>query len=159
MKKLNAAAAAALAALMAAMLAISAPCAAAEEGAATTQDGSKGNDPAVQKKPDVGYYTMQPDFVTNVATPNPSDRLHYVRMRVCLMLANENDKELVAGMEPAIQDTVMTVLGSKDFTQVASADGREKIRIECRDKIMSMLQDKLGSAVVQDVLFLSYMFQ
>jgi flagellar FliL protein len=132
------------------------PAHAAEEAPA---EGEAAEGEAAAPQPDIAYYTMQPDFVTNVATPNPSDRLHYVRVRVCLMLANENDKELVAGMEPAIQDTVMTVLGSKDFTQVASADGREKIRIECRDKIMSMLQDKLGSAVVQDVLFLSYMFQ
>lgn len=159
MKKLNAAAAAALAALIAAMLAISAPCAAAEEGAATTQDGSKGNDPAVQKKPDVGYFTVQPDFVTNLASPNPADRLHYVRIRVCLMLGNEKDREVVAGMEPAIKDAVMTVLGAKEFTQVASPDGREKIRIECRDKIMGLMQSKVGTAVVQDVLFLSYMFQ
>ncbi len=157
MRKMNAALKAALAAVLAAMLA-AAPCAMAEEEAPAAEN-PEGSDPSVQKKPDMGYFTVQPDFVTSLASPNPADRLHYVRIRVCLMLGNDKDREVVAGMEPAIKDAVMTVLGAKEFTQVASPDGREKIRIECRDKIMGLMQAKVGTAVVQDVLFLSYMFQ
>lgn len=123
------------------------------------QENAEESDAAVPQKPDVGYFTIQPDFVTNLASPNPSDRLHYIRIRVCLMLGNDKDREVVAGMEPAIKDAVMTVLGSKEFTQVASPDGREKIRSECRDKIMALMQAKVGSTMIQDVLFLSYMFQ
>ncbi|MGN0908542.1 MAG: flagellar basal body-associated FliL family protein, partial [Succinivibrio sp.] len=151
MRKMNAAASAALAAILAALLAASAPCAAAEEAPAAQgagTEGEDGSDPAAQKKPDVGYFTIQPDFVTSLASPNPADRLHYVRIRVCLMMGNDKDRQVVAGMEPAIKDAVMTVLGSKEFTQVASPEGREKIRVECRDKIMSLMQAKVGAAVV-----------
>lgn len=123
------------------------------------QENAEGSDAAIPQKPDVGYFTIQPDFVTNLASPNPSDRLHYIRIRVCLMLGNDKDREVVAGMEPAIKDAVMTVLGSNEFTLAASPDGREKIRSECRDKIMALMQAKVGSTMIQDVLFLSYMFQ
>jgi flagellar FliL protein len=147
----------AMAAILAVLLAAAAPCAfAADEAPAA--ESAEGGAQAPQKE-DVGYFTLTPDFVTNLASPNPADRLHYVRIRVCLMLESEKDQDLVAGMEPAIKDAVMTVLGAKEFTQVASPDGRENIRVECREKIMELMQSKVGSPVVQDVLFLSYMFQ
>lgn len=108
---------------------------------------------------DIGYYTLTPDFTTNAATSNPRERLHYVRVRICLMLTNKSDEEIVVGMDPVIKDMFLNILGGKTFSEIASTEGREKIRTECREKLVDMLQEKIGRTIVQDVLFLSYMFQ
>jgi len=109
--------------------------------------------------PEIGYFTMEPDFTTNVATLNPREKLHYVRAKVSLMLDDSNDKALLTEMEPLIKDAIISILGSKEFAVIASNDGREKMRSECRDKLIAMFQDKVGRAVIQDVLFVSYMYQ
>lgn len=120
------------------------------------------NDALVQSalfQSDIGYHTLSPDFTTNAATSNPRERLHYVRVRICLMLSTKSDEDIVIGIDPVIKDMFLNILGSKTFAEIASTDGREKIRAECREKLVDYLQEKIGRTIVQDVLFLTYMFQ
>ncbi len=133
-----------------------APSVFANEDAPSEGEGESAVAPAA---PEIGYYTLEPDFVTNLASSNPNERLHYVRIKISLMLFDENDKPVVVGLNPVIRDAILSVIASKDFTKIASSDGREKLRQECRERIASLMQDKVGSDIVRDVLFLSYMFQ
>ena len=111
------------------------------------------------KEPEIGYYTLEPDFVTNLASSNPRDKLHYVRIQMTLMLFDEKDATVVAGLNPMIRDAVLSIIAAKDYVSVASSEGRERLRQECRERISSLMQDKLGQDLVRDVLFLSYMYQ
>lgn len=135
------------------------PSVLAAEEAPSGSEGDGKSENAAPAAPEIGYYTLEPDFVTNLASSNPNERLHYVRIKISLMLFDENDKPVVVGLNPVIRDAVLSVIASKDFTKIASADGREKLRQECRERIASIMQDKVGSDIVRDVLFLSYMFQ
>ncbi|MGN0903144.1 MAG: flagellar basal body-associated FliL family protein [Succinivibrio sp.] len=121
--------------------------------------GSPKEEEPVNLEPEIGYYTITPDLTTNVATMNPHDRLHYVRIKMSLMLEDSRDSAIIADVEPVIKDAVVTILGSKEFGQVATNEAREKIRIECRDTIISILKEKFGKPLIMDVLFLSYMYQ
>lgn len=113
----------------------------------------------VPAEPEVSYYNITPDFTTNVATLNPREKPHYIRVKMSLMLGDSTDTPIVTEMEPVIKDAVVSVLGAKDFSTVSSNSGREKIRSECRDKIVAIMQEKIGRQVVDDVLFLNYMYQ
>ena len=113
----------------------------------------------VIKDPEIGYYTLEPDFVTNLATSNPKGKLHYVRIKISLMLFDEKDSTVIAGLNPMIRDAVLSLIAAKDYVSVASSEGRERLRQECREKITNIMQDKLGQDLVRDVLFLSYMYQ
>ena len=96
----------------------------------------------VPAEPEVSYYTINPDFTTNVATLNPREKPHYIRVKTSLMLSDSADTPIVTEMEPVIKDAVVSVLGAKDFSTVSSNSGREKIRAECREKIVAIMQDK-----------------
>jgi flagellar FliL protein len=109
--------------------------------------------------PEIGYYQISPDITTNVATLNPRDKIHYVRIKISLMLEDSRDSSIIADVEPLIKDAIVTILGSKEFGQVATNEAREKIRIECREKVTSILQEKFGKPLIVDLLFLSYMYQ
>ncbi len=113
----------------------------------------------VEAVPEIGYYQISPDITTNVATLNPRDKIHYVRIKLSLMLEDSRDKAIIADVEPLIKDAIVTILGSKEFGQVATNEAREKIRIECREKISSILTEKFGKPLIVDLLFLSYMYQ
>ena len=110
-------------------------------------------------KPDIGYYTFKEDFVTNVETLNPRDKLHFIRVKISLMLGDENDEPIIVELEPLLKDSIINILGAKEFSTIASTEGRETIRGECHDKISEIMQDKVGRQVVSDVLFLSYIYQ
>ncbi len=121
--------------------------------------GAKEEAPAAPTEPEIGYYTFSPDITTNVATLNPRDKIHYVRLKLALMLEDSNDAAIIADVEPLLKDAVIDILGAKEYGQVATNEAREKIRIECREKIIDILKDKFGKPIVMDVLFLSYMYQ
>ena len=131
---------------------------AAEHGA-SSEESAEGDETSVKKAPEIGYYTMDPDFVTNLASANPKEKLHYVRIKISLMLFDEKDKDVIVGLNPVLRDTILSVISAKDFTQVASNEGREKLRQECRERLTSVLQNKIGQDLIRDVLFLNYMFQ
>lgn len=109
-------------------------------------------------EPEIGYYNLNPDIVTNVATLSPTDKLHYVRIKMSLMLEDSRDSSIIADVEPVIRDAIVTILGTKEFGQVATNEAREKIRIECREKIISIMKEKFGKPIIMDLLFLSYMY-
>src|SRR5574344_2402302 len=110
-------------------------------------------------EPEIGYYQLSPDITTNVATLNPRDRIHYVRVKISLMLEDSRDETIIADVEPVIKDAIITILGSKEYGQVATNEARERVRIECREKVISLLKEKFGKPIVIDLLFLSYMYQ
>lgn len=109
-------------------------------------------------EPEIGYYTLN-DIVTNVATLSPTDKLHYVRIKMSLMLEDSRDSTIIADVEPVIRDAIVTILGTKEFGQVTTNEAREKIRIECRERIISIMKEKFGKPIIMDLLFLSYMYQ
>lgn len=109
-------------------------------------------------EPEIGYYSLS-DIVTNVATLSPTDKLHYVRIKMSLMLEDSRDSSIIADVEPVIRDAIVTILGTKEFGQVATNEAREKIRIECRERIISIMKEKFGKPIIMDLLFLSYMYQ
>lgn len=113
----------------------------------------------IKKTPEIGYYTLEPDFVTNLASANPNEKLHYVRIKISLMLFDENDKDIIVGLNPVLRDAILSVISAKDFSQISSNEGREKLRQECRERLTNVMQEKIGQDLVRDVLFLSYMFQ
>lgn len=112
-----------------------------------------------QLEPEIGYYLLNPDLTTNLATLNPRDKLHYVRIKMSLMIEDSRDSTIIADVEPVIRDAVITILGTKEFGQVATNEARERIRIECREKIISIMKEKFGKPIVMDLLFLNYMYQ
>ncbi len=101
-------------------------------------------------EPEIGYYNLNPDIVTNVATLSPTDKLHYVRIKMSLMLEDSRDSSIIADVEPVIRDAIVTILGTKEFGQVATNEAREKIRIECREKIISIMKEKFGKPIIMD---------
>lgn len=122
-------------------------------------EGEEGADEGIPAEPEVGYITLDPDFVTNLASSNAREKLHYVRIRVCLMLYDAKDREVIVGLEPVLRDAMLSVICAKEFTQIASNEGRERLRQECRERILNITQEKLGVDMVRDVLFTSYLFQ
>ncbi len=108
--------------------------------------------------PEIGYYELKPDFTTNLYSTGGS-RLHYIRVKMSLMLIDNRDSSVIADIEPMIRDIIVTTLGSHDYTSISSAAGRENLRQECKAKLSELLFEREQREIIQDLLFTNYVYQ
>lgn len=129
------------------------PALAAEEG-----DSSGAAMDQLLQEPEIGYYEMKPDFVTNLAG-SAGGKLHYIRLSVSLMVADDRDLDLLKEKDPLLRDSIISTLGAKDYTSVATAEGREALRRECRQHLTELINEPAERTIIADVLFTNYIFQ
>lgn len=125
-----------------------------EEGPASAQQDLN----SIMSAPEIGYYDLKPDFTTNLFSTG-AGRLHYIRIKMSLMLSDSRDSDVIKSKEPLIRDAIVTILGAKDYASISSAVGRENLRVECRNKISELLKEKEGRQIIYDVLFTNYVYQ
>ena len=105
----------------------------------------------------IGYYTLDPEFITNFITTGPT--LGYVRVKVDIMVDNAADIELLKKHDPLLRDAINTLLGSQTLDDVKSQEGREKTRLACKAKVEELLTKEEGRKVIRDLLFTNFLYQ
>lgn len=108
---------------------------------------------------EVGYYELKPDITTNLSTTPKSKRLHYVRIKLAIMVSDETQIPKIEEKEALIRDIIVSAIGSKDYMAAKASNFREQIREEIRSRISMALFDKEKDTIIEDVLILNYMYQ
>ena len=120
------------------------------------EGGGEGGEGAAQPA-GIGYYSLDPEFITNFLNEGPT--LGYVRVKVDLMVDNAADIELLKRHDPLLRDAINTLLGSQTLDEVKSQEGREKIRRKCKAKVEELLTQEEGRKIIRDLLFTNYLYQ
>ena len=120
------------------------------------EGGGEGGEGAAQPT-GIGYYTLDPEFITNFLNEGPN--LGYVRVKVDLMVDNVADIELLKRHDPLLRDAINTLLGGQTLADVKSQEGREKIRLACKAKVEELLTQEEGRKIIRDLLFTNYLYQ
>ena len=120
------------------------------------EGGGEGGEGAAQPT-GIGYYTLDPEFITNFLNEGPN--LGYVRAKVDLMVDNAADIELLKRHDPLLRDAINTLLGGQTLADVKSQEGREKIRLACKAKVEELLTQEEGRKIIRDLLFTNYLYQ
>ena len=119
--------------------------------------GGEGGGEGAAQPTGIGYYTLDPEFITNFISEGPT--LGYVRVKVDLMVDNAADIELLKRHDPLLRDAINTLLGSQTLEEVKSQEGREKVRLKCKAKVEELLTKEEGRKVIRDLLFTNYLYQ
>ncbi len=119
--------------------------------------GGEGGGEGAAQPTGIGYYTLDPEFITNFLSEGPT--LGYVRVKVDLMVDNAADIELLKRHDPLLRDAINTLLGSQTLDEVKSQEGREKVRLKCKAKVEELLTKEEGRKVIRDLLFTNYLYQ
>jgi len=120
------------------------------------EGGGEGEGEAAQPA-GIGYYTLDPEFITNFITTGPT--LGYVRVKVDIMVDNAADIEILKKHDPLLRDAINTLLGAQNLDDVKSQEGREKTRLACKAKVEELLTKEEGRKVIRDLLFTNYLYQ
>lgn len=116
-----------------------------------------GGEGEAAKPAGIGYYAMDPEFVTNYQTEGPA--LGYVRVKVELMVDNAADIALLKQHDPLLRDAITAILGAQVKDQVRSVAGREEIRKACKKEVEKLLYRETGREVIRDLIFTIYLYQ
>lgn len=119
--------------------------------------GEGGGEGEAAKPAGIGYFTLDPEFISNYLTQGPM--LGYVRIKIDLMVDNAADIELLKKHSPLLRDAIMTILSSQTREQVRSLEGREAMRQACKQQVEALLTKEEGRKVIRDLIFTNYLYQ
>ena len=91
-------------------------------------------------------------FVVNLADVSGK---RYLRATMQLELAPEEHKETLEQRLPQIRDVVLTILPSKEFKDIRTAEGKSALRSE----ILERLNEILNGQVIANIYFTEFVIQ
>lgn len=95
-------------------------------------------------------YAMAP-FNTNLdGVPH-----RMVRMEMSLEMIDEEGYEELIGIVPKARDSIMRILGSKEFIELESVQGK----LQLKNQIITKINEELSKGVVKNVYFSDFVVQ
>ena len=98
-------------------------------------------------KEGVNYIAIKPPLVVNYGGPG---RVKYIKAELSLRTENAHNAEEVTHHMPLIRDTLIMLISSVTDEQMASGEGKEKMRLEALAKINEALENVTHPAVVHE---------
>ncbi len=89
-------------------------------------------------KEGVNYIAVKPPLVVNYGGPG---RVKYIKAELSLRTEDAKSAEEVSHHMPLIRDTLIMLISSMTDEQMASGDGKEKMRVEALAKINEALEN------------------
>jgi flagellar FliL protein len=91
-------------------------------------------------------------FIVNLADES---RSRYLRVTMDLELNAKNDADMLSDRLPQIRDSILTILPSKRFEDIASIEGKTALR----DEIIAKVNGILNKNVVSNIFFSEFVVQ
>ncbi|MBT8147028.1 MAG: flagellar basal body-associated FliL family protein [Gammaproteobacteria bacterium] len=123
----------------------------ATEDLALAADGETPIETPQEKLPPAMYYNLP----TLVVSANYQGRLRYLQVKLSVMTRDEDTLELLQDNTPLLQDSLILLLGSYEFTELETLEGKETLRKQAQTKIRELIQDD----GVESVLFTGFVIQ
>ena len=102
------------------------------------------------------YFEIPTPFVVNLAEKNG---ISFLQVNAQLKVSDDELKRHLYTHMPAIQHTVMMVLSEQSSASVRSVTGKQKLRETTLKEIQSLLNEKIGAPVVEEVYFTGFIIQ
>ena len=119
--------------------------------AAITADGEIPTETPPEELPPAMYYNL-PSLVVSA---DYQGRLRHLQVKLSVMTRNEDTLELLQDNTPLLQDSLIMLLGSYEFTELETGEGKEALRQQAQAKIGELIQD----SGVESVLFTGFVIQ
>lgn len=113
-------------------------------------------EPAEEVKVPAIYYPIKPSIVVNYGHKG---RQRYAQVDVTLLI---RDPSIVSAIElhaPTIANALVLTIGGQIYEEMQTAEGKELLRQECLQEIQKILEEEVGSAGVEQVLFTNFVMQ
>jgi flagellar FliL protein len=122
----------------------------AGEGAAAEAEAAK---PA---KREAVYVALEPPFTVNLQGTGGN---RYFQTTVELLTRDPGAEAAVKRHLPVIRNDLVLLFSSKDAKELASVEGKERLRAEALAAVQKVLEGETGKAEVEQLFFTSFVMQ
>ncbi|OMH39668.1 flagellar basal body-associated FliL family protein [Motiliproteus sp. MSK22-1] len=105
------------------------------------------------------YIELQPPFIVSFGGPGP---LKYLKTEVTLIVPQGDAEGKVKLHQPPIRNSLVMLLSRQTSEDVATAAGRDHIRLEALEELRQILVVEYGNdgyEMIKDLLFTSFVVQ
>ena len=102
------------------------------------------------------YLPLEPAFVVNF---RDDDSLRYLQVGITLMAHDQAAIDTAKAADPVIRDAMVSLLSSQDYTDIASAAGRQKLQAQALAAARKVVQARLGRPGIDALYFTSFVMQ
>ncbi len=102
------------------------------------------------------YVELDPPLVVNF---DDSQSVRFLQVSMQLLTREEKSVELVKLHSPIIRNNLLQVLNGRDYHELMTREGKEKLRQECLKEVQKILTKETGSPTVEDLFFTSFVVQ
>lgn len=102
------------------------------------------------------YYSMQPEFVVNLASPS---RERFLMIEMSVATHDEAHVEMLETHMPELRNELLTLLGGRQSAELATGAGKRELRDDVRTRVDALLQKHGDVAPVADVFLTRFVMQ
>jgi len=126
------------------------------EGGEHPQEGKEKAEEVAPKGPPL-YVALEPPFVVNFEADS---NVRFLQVTVQLMTRDPATVEQLKSNDPVIRNDLLLLLGNQHYENIASREGKEKLRQESLDTVRHIVKDAGGkSELLEAVYFTSFVMQ
>lgn len=129
------------------------PAMAMEEGAADSEGPSQ----ASSNKPRPAmYFPIKPAFVVNFPTRG---KQRYLQVEITVMTRDPDIFTALQTHMPLVKNRLVLLLGGQIYEELQTDEGKELLRQKALQALDEIMQQELGKAGVEEVLFINFVMQ
>ncbi len=113
-------------------------------------------EPAAAVPEKTHYFSMQPEFVVNLAQPS---RERFLMVELSVATHEEEHVELLETHMPELRNELLTLLGGRQSAELASEDGKQELRDDVRERIDALIARHADPLPVADVFLTRFVMQ
>ena len=102
------------------------------------------------------YVELDPPLVVNF---DDSQSVRFLQVSMQLLVREEHAGETVKLHSPVIRNNLLQVLNGRDYHELMTREGKEKLRQECLKEVQKILTKMAGAPIVDDLYFTSFVVQ
>ena len=129
----------------------------AEKSAEKSNDAKAKGDKAKHKEPKVAiYYKFDPPFVVNIQGQAGNS---FLQLSIEAMTYDQSVSTDIDQNMPVIRNNILLLLSELTYEQVATMEGKQKLREDILKEIQKVMKDKIGKPGVEEVYLTSIVMQ
>lgn len=102
------------------------------------------------------YYPLKPTIIVNF---NARGRQRFLQADVSLMVREDDVVAAIEEHSTMLQHGLLMLFSGQDYTELQTAEGKELLRQMALEEVQRLLEQEIGKAGVEQVLFTNFVMQ
>jgi flagellar protein FliL len=109
-----------------------------------------------EKREPAVYYPLDPPFIVNFQSRG---RQRFLQVEVTLLMRDDKTVKAIESNMPMIRNSLILLFSGQVFEDLQTPEGRESLRAQALAEMQKLLEQEIGKAGVEQLLFTEFVMQ